>query len=130
MMDSPAGTRTRTSTPIAEYGLIGDTRTAALVGADGAIDWFCVPRFDGQPVFGRLVGGPSAGMFRVGPARPGTLVERRYRRHTATLETTWTVGGSQLTLTEARWSPRSPDGCCPQPCWCGACRPRQDRSTR
>ena len=69
MTDSPAGAGTRPPTPIAEYGLIGDTRTAALAGGDGAIDWFCVPRFDGQPLFGRLVGGPSAGTFRLGPAR-------------------------------------------------------------
>jgi GH15 family glucan-1,4-alpha-glucosidase len=101
MTYTPAGAGTRPPTPIAEYGLIGDTRTAALVGADGAIDWFCVPRFDGQPLFGRLVGGPSAGTFRLGPARPATLVERRYRQHTATLETTWAVGESRLTLTEA-----------------------------
>jgi GH15 family glucan-1,4-alpha-glucosidase len=101
MMDNPAEVRPPPPTPIAEYGLIGDTRTAALVGADGAIDWFCVPRFDGQPVFGRLVGGPSAGTFRLGPVGPATLVERRYRRHTATLETTWSVGGSRLTLTDA-----------------------------
>src|SRR5215207_4729893 len=87
--------------PIEDYGLLGDTRTAALVGSDGAIDWLCVPRFDGQPVFGRLVGGPPAGTFRAGPARAATVVERRYRRHTATLETTWAVGERRLTLTEA-----------------------------
>ena len=57
--------------PIADYGLIGDTRTAALVSGDGAIDWLCVPRFDGEPLFGRLVGGPPAGTFRVGPAGAG-----------------------------------------------------------
>jgi GH15 family glucan-1,4-alpha-glucosidase len=88
-------------TPIGDYGLLGDTRTAALVSSVGAIDWLCVPRFDGQPVFGRLVGGPSAGTFRVGPAQASPIVERRYRDHTATLETTWAVGGSRLTLTEA-----------------------------
>jgi GH15 family glucan-1,4-alpha-glucosidase len=88
-------------TPIGDYGLLGDTRTAALVSSVGAIDWLCVPRFDGQPVFGRLVGGPSAGTFRIGPAQAYPIVERRYRDHTATLETTWAVGGSRLTLTEA-----------------------------
>jgi len=88
-------------TPIGDYGLLGDTRTAALVSSAGAIDWMCVPRFDGQPVFGRLVGGPSAGTFRIGPAQVSRIIERRYKNHTATLETTWAVGGSRLTLTEA-----------------------------
>jgi GH15 family glucan-1,4-alpha-glucosidase len=101
--DNPGVTPSRAPsppTPIGDYGLLGDTRTAALVSSDGAIDWLCVPRFDGEPLFGRLVGGPPAGTFRVGPAGPATVVERRYRQHTATLETTWAVGGNRLTLTE------------------------------
>ncbi|SCF02813.1 Glucoamylase (glucan-1,4-alpha-glucosidase), GH15 family [Micromonospora viridifaciens] len=93
-------TRPRPPAPLSDYGLLGDTRTAALVAGDGGIDWLCVPRFDGEPLFGRLVGGPDAGTFRVGPARPAAVVERRYRQHTATLETTWAVGSGQLTLTE------------------------------
>ena len=101
MTDGPGIRRPQPLPPIGDYGLIGDTRTAALVSSDGAIDWLCVPRFDGEPVFGRLVGGPPAGTFRVGPARAAAVVERRYRRHTATLETTWAVGGRRLTLTEA-----------------------------
>jgi GH15 family glucan-1,4-alpha-glucosidase len=87
--------------PIGDYGLLGDTRTAALVSADGAVDWLCAPRFDGEPIFGRLVGGPRAGTFRVGPAGSGAVVHRRYRPDTATLETTWAVGEARLTLTEA-----------------------------
>ncbi|MGV9804891.1 glycoside hydrolase family 15 protein [Micromonospora chersina] len=93
-------TPARRPAPISDYGLLGDTRTAALVAADGGIDWLCVPRFDGEPLFGRLVGGPEAGTFRVGPAQPGPVVDRRYRHHTATLETTWAAGGGRLTLTE------------------------------
>jgi len=88
--------------PIGDYGLLGDTRTAALVSSDGAVDWLCVPRFDGAPVFGRLVGGPTAGTFRVGPARSAAaVVARRYRGHTATLETTWALGERRLILSEA-----------------------------
>lgn len=86
--------------PIADYGLLGDTRTAALVSVNGAIDWLCVPRFDGEPVFGRLVGGRDAGTFRVGPAPGAAVVRRRYRRHSATVQTTWRVGKGRLTLTE------------------------------
>jgi GH15 family glucan-1,4-alpha-glucosidase len=86
---------------IEDYGLLGDTRTAALVASDGAIDWMCVPCFDGPPVFGRLVGGPAAGTFAMGPARPSPVVERAYRNGTTTLQTTWEDGGARLTLTEA-----------------------------
>ncbi len=85
---------------IENYGLLGDTRTAALVASDGSIDWLCIPRFDGPAVFGRLVGGPAAGTFRVGPSGPASLVARRYRPHSATLETTWDTATGRLTLTE------------------------------
>ncbi len=86
--------------PIEDYGLLGDTRTAALVSSDGAIDWMCAPRFDSPPVFGRLVGGQAAGTFRVGPAKPAAVRARRYLPHTATLETTWQVADGRLVLTE------------------------------
>jgi GH15 family glucan-1,4-alpha-glucosidase len=99
----PAGADHRRATdspPIADYGLIGDTRTAALVSSDGAIDWLCVPRFDGDPVFGRLVGGPEAGSFRLGPAGDGSVARRRYLPESATLETTWATPGGRLVLRE------------------------------
>ena len=86
--------------PIGDYGLIGDTRTAALVAPDGAIDWCCLPRFDDAPVFGRLVGGPEAGWFALGPATTDPPVARRYHGHTATLITTWRVGSAEGRTTE------------------------------
>ncbi|SDL77469.1 Glucoamylase (glucan-1,4-alpha-glucosidase), GH15 family [Arthrobacter sp. ok362] len=89
------------SPALADYGLLGDTRTAALVSADGGIDWLCAPTFDGDPVFGALLGGPEAGTFRACPALPAERLVRRYRPHTATLETVWATDGGTLTLTEA-----------------------------
>lgn len=85
---------------IEDYGLIGDTRTAALAAPDGSLDWMCVPRFDGPPVFGRLVGGDAAGHFTLGPARPAPVLSRAYRADTTTLETTWDCSPGLLTLTE------------------------------
>ena len=89
------------SPALADYGLLGDTRTAALVSADGGIDWLCAPTFDGDPVFGALLGGPEAGTFRTGPALPAERLARRYRPHTGTLETVWATDGGTLSLTEA-----------------------------
>ena len=86
--------------PIEDYGLVGDTRTAALVDSSGSLDWMCVPHFDGQPVFGAIVGGAAAGRFRMGPASSTPVTARRYRDDTATLETTWPTGSGRLTLTE------------------------------
>ncbi len=86
--------------PIEDHVLLGDTRTAALVGSDGAINWMCIPRFDSEPVFGRLVGGPTAGTFKLGPEGPARVVARRYRPATVTAETTWETATGRLTLTE------------------------------
>ncbi|MFE2230447.1 glycoside hydrolase family 15 protein [Streptomyces kronopolitis] len=53
--------------PIAEHGLIGDLRTAALVGTDGRINWFCAPRFDSPSVFGALLDADNGGCWQLAP---------------------------------------------------------------
>ena len=53
--------------PIAEHGLIGDLRTAALVGTDGRIDWFCAPRFDSPTLFGSLLDTRRGGHWKITP---------------------------------------------------------------
>jgi GH15 family glucan-1,4-alpha-glucosidase len=55
--------------PIADHGLIGDMRTAALVGADGTIDWYCTPRFDSPSVFAAILDHADGGHFVLGPNR-------------------------------------------------------------
>jgi GH15 family glucan-1,4-alpha-glucosidase len=85
---------------IRDLGLLGDTRTAALVDDRGRVVWLCLPHFDGEPVFASLVAGEQGGDFLLGPAGPADMVRRRYRDHSTVLETTWHVGGARLVLTE------------------------------
>ena len=89
-----------TATSLLDYGLLGDTRTAALVDTQGSIDWLCLPAFDGEPVFARLLAGEGGGHFAVGPSGPSPVVARRYRPGSAVLETEWQVGSGRLRLTE------------------------------
>src|SRR2546429_7263086 len=75
--------------PIERYGLIGECGTAALVSDDGSIDWLCLPRFDADPIFGRILD-PSAGHFAIAP-RGSYTAERQYLQDTALLATTYTT---------------------------------------
>ncbi len=51
--------------PIENYGIIGNMRTAALVGNDGSIDWYCYPRFDSPSLFAAILDDGKGGQFRI-----------------------------------------------------------------
>jgi GH15 family glucan-1,4-alpha-glucosidase len=53
--------------PIEHYGVVGDLRTAALVGANASIDFFCFPRFDSPSVFQALLDDDRGGHFAITP---------------------------------------------------------------
>ncbi|MEO8156917.1 MAG: glycoside hydrolase family 15 protein [Betaproteobacteria bacterium] len=73
--------------PIEDYAMIGDCRSAALVGRDGSIDWLCFPRFDSAACFAGLLGEPGHGRWLIAPAAQGLGVRRKYRAGTLILET-------------------------------------------
>ncbi|MGH7508945.1 MAG: glycoside hydrolase family 15 protein [Gemmatimonadales bacterium] len=85
--------------PISSYGMIGDMRTAALVGLDGAIDWCCLPRFDSGSVFAALLDSERGGSWAMRPAGPWTS-SQRYLPRTNILETTFRTPDGVVTLTD------------------------------
>lgn len=72
---------------IEDYAMIGDCETAALVGANGSIDWFCVPRFDSPSCFAALLGNADHGRWLLAPTGGARRVTRQYRDGTLILET-------------------------------------------
>lgn len=56
--------------PVSEHGLIGDLRSAALVGTNGTIDWYCCSRFDAPSVFASILDAEKGGSFELAPDVP------------------------------------------------------------
>ena len=71
--------------------MIGDCRSAALVGRDGSIDWLCWPRFDSDACFAALLGDASNGRWLMAPAKPARKITRRYLGDSLILETVFTT---------------------------------------
>jgi len=72
---------------IEDYAIIGDCKSAALVGSDGSIDWLCWPRFDSAACFAALLGTTENGRWLIAPTLAPLAVKRRYRPGALILET-------------------------------------------
>lgn len=94
-MSAPPRTRR-----IEDYALIGDRHTAALVGRDGSIDWFCPQRFDAPACFAALLGKPENGRWLLAPQGEVRATKRRYLPDTLVLETEFTTPDGVVTVTD------------------------------
>ena len=62
--------------PLEQYGALGDGRSVAISGADGSIDWWCVPNLDSPPLFNRLLDPEEGGYFALTPRGAFESVQR------------------------------------------------------
>ena len=87
------------TTPIAQYAVLSDRHSAALVSSGGSVDWLCFPRFDSPSVFGRMLD-DHGGHWSI-RSRAEASTTRRYLDQTLVLETTFRTGGGAATLVDA-----------------------------
>ena len=85
---------------IEDYGLVGDLRTAALVGRNGSVDWLCLPRFDSASCFSALLGDERHGRWLVAPADEVLATSRRYRPGTLVLDTDFETADGAVRVTD------------------------------
>ena len=84
---------------IADYALLSNCRSAALVSSLGSIDWLCFPDFDSPSVFGRLLD-EKAGHWSI-QARGMTRSSRRYEEEAMVLRTTFETDSGTADLIDA-----------------------------
>jgi GH15 family glucan-1,4-alpha-glucosidase len=101
MMPSPASAddATRDYRPIADYGLLADCNSAALVDRYGSVDWLCLPRYDSDAIFSRILD-PDAGHWSIRPVGSFST-ERRYLPGTLVIETTFATETGTVRLLDA-----------------------------
>jgi len=73
--------------------------TAALVGLDGSIDWYCAPRFDSPSVFAALLDARKGGRFQLSPAE-GFTTTQTYEGDTNVLSTIFESKQGKIKLTD------------------------------
>ena len=73
--------------PIADYGVVGDLNTVALIGMDGSVDFMCFPDFDSPTIFAALLDADRGGAFKVAPAKEVEVIKQLYLPDTNVLMT-------------------------------------------
>lgn len=87
--------------PIGDYGVLGDGRGAALVAADGAIDWWATPRLDSPPPFAAVLDPDRGGSIVLRPTDPAATASRRYLPNTNVLETMYSTSKGIVRVTDS-----------------------------
>src|ERR1700752_1434755 len=100
---------------IEDYGLVGDCRTAALVGRNGSIDWLGWPRFDSAACFSALLGNSNHGHWSIAPSDPGYKSSWSYRGDTMILENFFTAQERKETGRSGRFLQVRPVSDCARP---------------
>ncbi|HZU09324.1 MAG TPA: glycoside hydrolase family 15 protein [Pseudacidobacterium sp.] len=85
---------------IENYGVIGNMRSIALASTQGAIDFFCFPKFDSPTVFAALLDGKNGGTFCIEPQLENLRTKQLYLPDTNILLTRFLSEAGVVELTD------------------------------
>lgn len=77
-----------------------------MIAADGTLCWWCLPNYDGKPLFGCLLDFGKGGYWRFGP-KALNFGQQRYLDGSAVLVTRWEEEDAVLELTDAMLWPET-----------------------
>ena len=84
---------------LSEYGVIGNTHSAALISRDASVDWLCLPRFDSPSVFASILDSTKGGRFQIKPTGQYTS-DFEYQKDTNILITTFKTNHGQVRVVD------------------------------
>lgn len=85
---------------IEDYAFLSDTETSALISRDGSVDWLCMPRFDSEACFAKLLGTGENGYWKIAPVEEVRQSTRSYRDGSLVLDSEFTTGTGRVRLTD------------------------------
>jgi alpha,alpha-trehalase len=83
--------------PIADYALIGNRSSCALVSSVGSVDWCCLPDLDSPSSFAAILDAARGGRWAVSPAGPFES-RRAYLGHSAVLRSEYRTADGVVEL--------------------------------
>lgn len=85
---------------LADYSLIGNSRSAGLVSKYGSIDWCCLPEFHSSSIFAALLDKKRGGYFSIAPAGRFESTQK-YIPDTNVVETSFRTDEGEIRLLDA-----------------------------
>jgi GH15 family glucan-1,4-alpha-glucosidase len=85
---------------LSDYALIGNSRSAALVGKNGSIDWCCLPEFHSPSIFAAILDRTIGGFFSIAPVEAFSSVQN-YLPDTNVAATYFTTSSGEARLLDA-----------------------------
>ena len=77
------------------YGIIGNCKSSALIKDDSSIDWCCLPQFDSDSIFCKILDKEIGGNFRI-ECDDSYIINQKYFKNTCVLQTNFSNGENEF----------------------------------